>query len=110
MLQIGFREVGVRIGEIGDLAKIAYAIKEGGGRQIMVYFEFDDAEQLLFFCSAVQTMSALKGVSELESRKKELQNQILEQRAEVADESPPRLPRTALPVLNCLVDGSASVA
>jgi len=78
MLQIGFREVGVRIGEIGDLAKIAYAIKEGGGRQIMVYFEFDDAEQLLFFCSAVKTMSALKGVSELESRKKELQNQILE--------------------------------
>lgn len=76
MIHLGFREVGARTGSMQDLSKIAQALKEGNSTNVMVYFEFASADELLLFCRAVELAPKLGDLEELEMQKLRLQKEV----------------------------------
>jgi hypothetical protein len=79
MIQVKWRlrEVGGFIDSATQLRCFAASLKEVKAEHtILCYFEFDNPDQCIQFCDAIQWMGVLKDISKLETRKKELEAEI----------------------------------
>ena len=77
MLHVSWKELATATDKIKKLSLLAKALRDAGFRQqTNVFFEFQSPSELEDFCNAIQAMQIVKGIKQLETRKRNLQKEI----------------------------------